>query len=91
MQEFNSNEKFAAEHHRLHSVEQWPDGRRKEAVVKAIESTLDSLSRHPAVSQGNFCCIVCQNRKANLTVLVPRENSRVRASVDSIEPWELTG
>jgi hypothetical protein len=91
MQAFNLNEKLAAEHHRLHSMEQWPDGQRKEAAIRAVESSLDSLSRHPEVSHGAFACIVCENRKTNLKVLEPRETPRVRPTLDSIESLERTG
>jgi hypothetical protein len=90
MQEFNTREKFAAEHHRLHSVEQWPDGIRKEALVRAIESTIESLSRHPG-GDGGFSCIVCENRRMNLKVLEPRDLSRVRPTSESVGAWELTG
>jgi hypothetical protein len=53
---------IVAEHHRLHIVEEWPDGPYKEAVLAGIQSTLDSLlldSRalnHPP-------CAICQTRR----------------------------
>jgi len=63
MQDFNRSEWFATEHNRLHSVEMWPDGARKEAALSAIRSALDSLSRHPGVPEAKFNCMLCQNRK----------------------------
>jgi hypothetical protein len=36
---------LAVEHHRLTSVEDWPDGPRKQIAIVAICSTLVSLSR----------------------------------------------
>ncbi len=56
------------EHERLHDVEQWPNSPRKQAVVAAIESTLDSLARHPATDE-TFKCLICGSRKHNLRVL----------------------
>jgi hypothetical protein len=91
MQTFNSHEKLAAEHYRLHSVEQWPDGPRKQAAVRAVESTLESLSRHPDGAQGTFACIVCQGRKGNVKILEPREVPRVRRSLDDVGSLERTG
>jgi len=54
---------IAAEHHRLHLVEEWPESAYKQAALAAIISTLQGLLRtqHPA---GNVpLCDVCQNRK----------------------------
>lgn len=36
---------LAMEHYRLHSVEAWPDSPRKEGLLRAIRSTIQSLSR----------------------------------------------
>lgn len=73
MQEFNT-EWLAGEHQRLHNVEQWPDSPRKQAVLGAIQSTLDSLSRHPGTARGKFSCFLCQSTKTKLIVLEPRAN-----------------
>jgi hypothetical protein len=53
---------IAAEHYRLHVVECWPDGPRKEATLAAIYSTLASLGRdsNPASTE----CVVCSARRA---------------------------
>lgn len=88
MQAFNYMEKLAAEHSRLHSVEQWPDGPRKQAALDAIRSALAGLARLPATSEGNFACILCQNRRMNLTVLEPRGSTPDRAVLDSPAGWK---
>jgi hypothetical protein len=87
MQGFNCRQQLAAQHQRLHIVEQWPDGPRKEAAIGAIESTLDSLLRHPDIREAAFTCILCQSRKASVTVLEPAD-SRVRAGLDPLAGWK---
>jgi len=72
MQDFNRSEWLAAEHNRLHSVEQWPDGARKEAALTAIRSSLESLARHAHIVRPDFDCLLCrsrQNKKPELTVI----------------------
>jgi len=83
MQDFNGRDQLAAQHQRLHIVEQWPDGPRKQAAIGAIESALDSLLRHPDIQEAAFTCILCQTRKANVTVMEPQD-SRVRAGLDDL-------
>lgn len=65
---------LASEHHRLHDVEQWPDCARKQAVIGAIQSTLDSLSRYPHTAQQSFSCFLCEARKTTPKVLKMRPN-----------------
>lgn len=79
MQDFNRSEWFAAEHSRLHSVEQWPEGARKEAALSAIRSTLNSLARHPGAVPMTFDCILCKNhhgKKADVAVINGRPQHR---------------
>lgn len=53
------------EHHRLHVVEEWPDGPQKEAALSAIRSKLASLMHYlPPESRGSGCEI-CLSRTAN--------------------------
>jgi hypothetical protein len=59
MQDFKCGEQLASEHYRLHTVDQWPDGPRKQAALDAIKSTLESLSHHPSTSQTGFACMLC--------------------------------
>lgn len=89
MQEFNCREQLAAAHHRLHSIEQWPEGIRREAALSAIESTLDSLSRHPAMSDTSFACILCQSKRSNVTVLEPADAARHRVELEDRDQQEL--
>jgi len=56
---FKCSEQLASEHHRLHTVDEWPDGPRKKAALDAILSALESLSRHPASSDLTFACMFC--------------------------------
>jgi hypothetical protein len=39
------NQKLAMEHYRIHVMEQWPDGPRKQAGLAAARSTIESLAR----------------------------------------------
>lgn len=94
MQEFNT-EWLASEHQRLHDVEQWPDSPRKQAVLGAIQSTLDSIARHPGTAQGTFTCFVCQSRKTKLIVLEPQVEPRTYCEPAPIlagsTEWKRTG
>ena len=50
---------LAMEHLRLHCVEAWIDGPRKQAALAAIHSALEGLSRDPRAATVPFLCIVC--------------------------------
>jgi hypothetical protein len=59
---------IAMEHHRLHLIEEWPNGPHKDAAVAAIRSTLESLLRtHRGVDLP--ICEMCLNRP-NASTLV---------------------
>jgi len=90
MQAFNT-EWLASEHQRLHNVEQWLDSPRKQAVLGAIQSTLDSLSRHPGTAQGKFSCFLCESRKAKLKVLEPRAYREPVPILTGSTEWKRTG
>lgn len=73
------------EHHRLHVVEEWPDGPHKEAALNAIRSKLASLTRYlPPESHGSGC-EVCLSRPATTARfrvhLSKRATEEVRAGV----------
>jgi hypothetical protein len=56
-----------AEHHRLHIVEEWPEGPQKQAVLASIHSKLESLHRvrrDLALPE----CMVCLSRKVAICV-----------------------
>lgn len=57
------NNWLAMEHYRLHVVEQWPDGPRKQAAIAAVRSSLRSLlANRPEEEEELFVCSVCGNR-----------------------------
>ena len=63
---------LAAEHHRLHLVEEWPEGPRKYATLAAIRSTLAGLSRDVQPGGVVQVCEVCLSRKpANGVIQFP--------------------
>ena len=82
---------LASEHHRLHHAEQWPDSARKKAVIGAIQSTLDSLSRYPHTAQENFICFLCETRKTNPKVLKMRPNRQAVPILIGSTELERTG
>jgi|HubBroStandDraft_6_1064221.scaffolds.fasta_scaffold347901_3 hypothetical protein len=60
---------MAVEHHRIHLMEQWPDGHRKDAGLAAARSALASLARIlPAGS--SFACATCISRQQTV-VMIP--------------------
>jgi hypothetical protein len=50
---------LASEHSRIHVIEQWPEGPRKEAALAAARSTMDSLLRSGRADVSAFHCTVC--------------------------------
>jgi hypothetical protein len=67
MREFNTAW-LASEHNRLHNIELWPDSPRKQIALSAVQSSLDSLSRHAGTTQ-NFTCFLCESKRRNLRVM----------------------
>ena len=65
---------IAAEHHRLHTVEGWPDSPYKEATLRAIHSTLASLEEESA---GFPACETCVSRRRASAVVRIRDNKPV--------------
>jgi hypothetical protein len=60
---------IASEHHRLHTVEGWQDSSYKEATLRAIHSTLASLTQDPMVAASLPACEVCLSRRKVSTVV----------------------
>ena len=59
---------LANEHHRIHLIEQWPDGPRKQAALAAARSALESLENtDPDAS--TFLCAISATRRNHLTIL----------------------
>jgi hypothetical protein len=56
------SEWLASEHHRIHMIELWPDGFRKEAGLAAARSALESLTG--VIPKGSsFVCAICASRR----------------------------
>jgi hypothetical protein len=53
---------LAQEHYRIHLMEEWPDGARKEAGLAAAKSALYSLQRTAPPQASAFMCEVCAAR-----------------------------
>jgi hypothetical protein len=62
---------LANEHHRLHSIEQWPEGPRKQAALTAARSTLDGLLQRVGSDASGFLCLVCGHRCGGLSIVGP--------------------
>ena len=59
---------LAVEHHRIHVIELWPDGPRKEAALAAARSALEGLaSTTPEAS--SFTCATCTGTRETVTVI----------------------
>ena len=54
---------IATEHHRLHIVEEWPEGRHKEVALAAIQSSLHSLLQNHKPDGPLATCDICVSRK----------------------------
>jgi hypothetical protein len=65
------SEWIMGEHHRLHIVEEWPDGPHKEAVLAGIRSTLDRLLLDFRAAVNRPVCAICHNRRRATAVLDP--------------------
>jgi hypothetical protein len=53
---------LAGEHYRIHVMELWPDGPRKEAGLAAARSALESLEE--TMPEGSsFACVICGSRQ----------------------------
>ena len=57
------NDWLAMEHHRLHTMEQWPDGPAKDVGLAAVRSTLQSLAGTAPAGAPAFECVECLNSR----------------------------
>ena len=60
---------LATEHHRLHVIEQWPNGPRKEVALAAARSALESLLRTKPLDGSTFRCAICAGRPQSATLI----------------------
>jgi hypothetical protein len=61
---------LAMEHYRIHLMEEWPDGPRKDAGLAAAHAALEALERAAPVASA-FVCDVCAKRQADKIVPYP--------------------
>jgi hypothetical protein len=52
-------ESLAMEHHRLHIIEEWPEGTRKEAALNSVQCSLAGLFRSESSDGASWRCIAC--------------------------------
>jgi hypothetical protein len=72
---------LASEHSRIHLIEQWPDGPRKEAALAAARSALDSLLRSSRSDGSEFRCAVCDTRHMSPSIIeYPKQLQHPRPS-----------
>lgn len=64
------SEWLAMEHYRIHVMELWPDGPRKEAGLTAARSALDRLVQ-ASPKKSSFVCSICAGRRRGVTA-IPR-------------------
>ena len=62
---------IASEHHRLHTVEGWPDGPYKEATLCAIRSTLARLAQDPSLADLPACEVCLGRSRVSAVVTFP--------------------
>jgi hypothetical protein len=60
---------LATEHYRLHVIEKWPNGPRKEAVLASARSALESLLRTTPLSASAFRCAICADKQQSATLI----------------------
>jgi len=68
---------IVSEHHRLHIIEEWPEGPGKAAALAAIRSKLESLSRSLIPGKAIPDCEVCRSRKKMKAVIGIHQVARV--------------
>lgn len=52
-------ESLAMEHYRLHVIEHWPDGEKKEAALAGVQSAIEGLLRTQCGDLTQWRCVVC--------------------------------
>jgi hypothetical protein len=59
---------LAIEHYRLHLMEEWPEGARRDAGLAAARSALNSLEQTAPRNCSGFECAICSRRGADNVV-----------------------
>jgi hypothetical protein len=60
---------MAMEHYRMHVMEQWPEGARKQAGLSAVRSTLAGLERDYPAAVEVFECAECNAKRQATNVI----------------------
>ena len=72
---------IASEHHRLHTVEGWPESPYKDATLRAIRSSMASLAQDANVAASYPACEVClSQRRVSSVVRFPVSQQGERAA-----------
>jgi hypothetical protein len=58
---------IAFEHYRIHVIELWPDGPRKEAGLASARSVLDRMGR-TMPGGSSFACAICARRRQTVNI-----------------------
>jgi hypothetical protein len=67
---------LAMEHYRMHLIETWPDGARKQASLASARAAIMGLERIAPAEASGFCCGVCTGRSRDLPVADLTDNVR---------------
>lgn len=69
---------IAMEHYRMHVIETWPDGPRKNAGLAAVRSALNALESAPPATAPPFVCDVCAARRRVVPIFEFRPHAPTR-------------
>lgn len=69
---------IAMEHYRMHVIEAWPDGPRKNAYLAAVRSALNALESDAPVTAPVFVCEVCAARRRVVPIIEFRPDAPTR-------------
>ena len=64
-------------HYRLHLIEEWPEGIRKDAGLAAARAALTSLERTAPANSSGFECAICSGRRTVGVTGKPLSVSRI--------------
>ena len=62
---------LAMEHYRIHLMEEWPDGPRKDAGLAAARAALEALETSAPMASTFICEVCAKRREAEKIVVYP--------------------
>jgi hypothetical protein len=68
---------LAMEHYRMHVIQQWPDGPRKEAALAAARSAIASLQRAVSLTDAEICPVCAGGSHGPMVVEFPARPVRL--------------